>query len=55
MLAKGVDYVKSDGSVVEIYFSDLNQEARYILCNDIIAEMAVPIQNVIIKNDERTL
>ena len=56
--------MRSDGCTVEIYFDDLNQEAQYELTrlfghnvsyNDIIAEMTMPIQNVIIiKNDERT-
>lgn len=57
--------MKSDGSVVEIYFSDLNQEAQYeltrlfghnISCGEIIAEIPIPMQDIIImENNERTL
>lgn len=57
--------MRSDGCTVEIYFNDLNQEAQYeltrlfghnISCGEIIAEIPIPMQDIIImENNERTL
>lgn len=57
--------MRSDGYTVEIYFNDLNQEAQYeltrlfgynISCGEIIAEIPIPMQDIIImENNERTL
>lgn len=56
--------MRSDGFTVEIYFNDLNQEAQYeltrlfghnISCGEIIAEIPIPMQDIIIMETMRGL